>query len=93
MNKTRLKRKKSYRRIGRRMTVTTALDKAHKELAIMKAVNHPNVVNCFEIIDDPEADHLFLGVYRTVSGSVLHALAHSDPHPVPPSSMPLFGLL
>ena len=63
LNKVALRKKKTYKREGRRVKVTTALDKAQKELAIMKAVAHPNVVKCFEIIDDPEHDHLFLGAY------------------------------
>ena len=31
------------------------------EIAILKKLNHPNVIQLFEVIDDPENDKLFLG--------------------------------
>ena len=41
--------------------MVTGLDKAHKELAIMKKVRHPNVVSLYEVIDDVNGDGLYFG--------------------------------
>jgi len=60
MSKSRLAKKRQFKRQGRRVTVTTALDKAKVELAILKKVRHSNVVRCFEIINDPDVDELYL---------------------------------
>lgn len=65
MDKRALSRKRNFSRVGRRMVVTTALDKARTELAIMKKVDHPHIVRCFEIIDDDESDHMFTGLLAT----------------------------
>lgn len=55
-----LLKKKEFRREGGRVVRTTALDKVKRELAIMKKVAHPNVVGCYEIIDDEEHDELYM---------------------------------
>jgi len=57
-----LKQKKNLdtSRRDRRMTVTTALDNVQHEIAIMKKLIHPNIVQLFEVIDDGSADYLFM---------------------------------
>ena len=67
LSKTKLGKKREFKRVGRRVTVTTALDKAQAELAILKQVTHKHVVRCYEIIDDPDADDLYLGALCTMA--------------------------
>lgn len=38
----------------------TAMGDVLREVAIMKMLCHPNIVNLFEVIDDPEADHFYM---------------------------------
>ncbi|KAJ3445248.1 map/microtubule affinity-regulating kinase [Anaeramoeba flamelloides] len=63
MNKRLLKKKRQGRR-------KTALDNVRREIAIMKKVNHPNVVNLYEVIDDNETQLLFL-VMEFMEGGAL----------------------
>ena len=37
------------------------LDKVYREIAIMKKLDHPNVVKLVEVLDDPEDDNLYMG--------------------------------
>ena len=37
------------------------LQKVHREIAIMKKLDHPNVVKLVEVLDDPEDDNLYMG--------------------------------
>lgn len=36
-------------------------ENVEREIAILKKLNHPNVVNLFEVLDDPQEDDLILG--------------------------------
>lgn len=33
------------------------------QVMIMKILEHPNIVNLIEVIDDPETDHFYMGTY------------------------------
>ena len=46
-----------------KIKIKKALDKVRVELAIHRSVDHPNIVNLIEIIDDTEEDDLVLGLY------------------------------
>ena len=35
--------------------------KVYREIAIMKKLDHPNVVKLVEVLDDPEDDQLYMG--------------------------------
>ena len=37
------------------------LDRVYKEIAILKKLDHPNVVKLIEVLDDPNEDYLCLG--------------------------------
>ncbi|RRT77369.1 hypothetical protein BHE74_00007555 [Ensete ventricosum] len=32
------------------------------QVAIMKMLDHPNIVNLVEVIDDPDTDHFYMGI-------------------------------
>lgn len=42
-------------------TITHPLDRVHREIAVLKKLNHPNVVKLVEVLDDPAQDNLYLG--------------------------------
>lgn len=37
------------------------LDKVYREIALLKKLDHPNVVKLVEVLEDPDEDHLYLG--------------------------------
>ena len=43
------------------MTVVDALQNVQKEIAIMKKLEHPNVIQLYEVIDDKDSDKLYMG--------------------------------
>ena len=43
------------------------LQKVHREIAIMKKLDHPNVVKLVEVLDDPEDDNLYMGKNIAIS--------------------------
>lgn len=46
------------------------LARVYKEIALLKKVDHPNVVKLIEVLDDPEEDHLYL-VFELQKGEIL----------------------
>ncbi|KAJ1524028.1 hypothetical protein ONE63_010569 [Megalurothrips usitatus] len=48
------------------------LDRIYREIAILKKLDHPNVVKLVEVLDDPEEDHLYLVFELLERGEVLH---------------------
>lgn len=40
------------------------LDKVYREIALLKKLDHPNVVKLVEVLEDPDEDHLYLGIYN-----------------------------
>lgn len=65
-----LKRQKEFSRVGRKMVVHTAFDDVLREIAIMKKLRHENVVQFVEVVDDADADKLYL-VLELVRGGEL----------------------
>lgn len=43
------------------------LDKVYREIAILKKLDHPNVVKLVEVVDDPEEDNLYMGEWRIIT--------------------------
>ena len=48
------------------------LQKIYREIAIMKKLDHPNVVKLTEVLDDPEDDNLYMG--ESECGSTISAI-------------------
>jgi hypothetical protein len=36
-------------------------------VSIMKELDHPNIVHLVEVIDDPESDHFYMGLFLYLS--------------------------
>jgi len=47
------------------------LDKVYREIAILKKVDHPNVVKLVEVVDDPEEDNLYMAFELLEKGEIL----------------------
>jgi serine/threonine protein kinase len=45
----------------------TAMMDVLREVAIMKQLDHPNIVKLVEVIDDPESDHFYMGMNLSYS--------------------------
>lgn len=40
------------------------LQKVYCEIAVLKKLNHPNVVKLVEVLDDPDEDNLYMGKFE-----------------------------
>jgi serine/threonine protein kinase len=49
---------------------TTAMDKVHQEIRIMKELNHPNVIKIYTVVDDPDEYKLYLVMEFLEGGQV-----------------------
>ncbi|KAE9338829.1 hypothetical protein PR003_g11311 [Phytophthora rubi] len=65
-----LKKMREVKRVGRRMVVSMALDKVQVEIAIMKKLHHPNLLNLLEVFDD-DSETLVLMLEYAPSGQVM----------------------
>ena|ERR1700761_4479410 len=51
---------------------TNSLDLIRQEIAIMKKLDHPNVVSLIEVLDDPSEDLLYMVLQMCKKGVVMH---------------------
>ncbi|XP_018329338.1 calcium/calmodulin-dependent protein kinase kinase 2 [Agrilus planipennis] len=49
----------------------TPLRRVYREIAVLKKLDHPNVVKLVEVLDDPEEDHLYLVFELLEQGQVM----------------------
>lgn len=54
------------------MTFTTALDEVYREIEIMKKINHQNLCKLVEVIDDPNADKMYVILDLYQNGEIMH---------------------
>lgn len=52
-------------------TITHPIQRVYREIAILKKLDHPNVVKLVEVLDDPVEDHLYLVFELLERGQVL----------------------
>ena len=50
------------------------LERVYVEIAILKKLNHPNVVKLIEVLDDPEQDNLYMAFELVEHGSVVNLI-------------------
>jgi serine/threonine protein kinase len=60
-----------------------ALYLIREEVAIMKKLNHPNLVQLIEVLDDPEQDTLFMVLEMCKKGVVMHVGLGESATPYP----------
>jgi len=53
------------------MSQNDALYLIRREVAVMKRLNHPNLVQLFEVLDDPEEDSLYMVLEMCKKGVVM----------------------
>lgn len=56
---------------------TNPLDKVYREIALLKKLDHPNVVKLVEVLEDPDEDHLYLGTSFLNTYLFLYSFEHS----------------
>ncbi|XP_071945010.1 calcium/calmodulin-dependent protein kinase kinase 1-like isoform X2 [Antedon mediterranea] len=75
LSKKRLIRKGGFARRppprGGRKVPKTPLDRVYQEIAILKKLDHPNVVKLVEVLDDPSEDELYMVFELVEKGPVL----------------------
>ena len=63
--------------------VNSPLDNVHREIAILKKLDHPNVVKLIEVLDDPREDELIMGeslaVFSMRCSNVFHKMFKCAP--------------
>ncbi|XP_039299332.1 calcium/calmodulin-dependent protein kinase kinase 1-like isoform X2 [Nilaparvata lugens] len=69
-----LKRSGIFGRAGpnRKTNATNPLDRVYREIAVLKKLDHPNIVKLVEVLDDPLEDHLYLVFELLERGEVMH---------------------
>ena len=45
------------------MANNTPMERIYREIAILKKLDHPNIVKLVEVLDDPMEDKLYMGAY------------------------------
>jgi len=72
-SKSILKRRRTMERDkkSKRVKVKTALQQVEREIALMKKLSHPNLVNLYEVIDSPESDMLYMVLEYMTLGEIL----------------------
>ncbi|XP_025092933.1 calcium/calmodulin-dependent protein kinase kinase 1-like isoform X2 [Pomacea canaliculata] len=58
-------------RDGKSGVPTNPLERVYREIAILKKLDHPNVVKLVEVLDDPEEDNLYLVFELVEKGEVM----------------------
>ncbi|XP_065201569.1 calcium/calmodulin-dependent protein kinase kinase 1 [Planococcus citri] len=72
LSKKKLLRKAGcFGRIAPNRKGTNPLDKVYREIAVLKKLDHPNVVKLIEVLDDPDEDHLYLVFELLERGEVM----------------------
>lgn len=63
--------------------VDNSFDLIKEEIAIMKKLNHPNLVSLIEVLDDPEGDSLFMVLEMCKKGVIMKVEIDqaADPYP------------
>jgi len=73
VQKSILKKIRSYNRDSKtnRMKYSTALDKVHYEIALMKKIRHPNLVCLHEVLDSIDSDRIYMVLEFMPMGQIM----------------------
>ena len=55
-NKSFLRNERTWKRVGGEVVCHSAFEKVELEIALMKRLNHPNLVKLIDVVDDANAD-------------------------------------
>lgn len=61
----------------------TAFSAIETEIAIMKKLNHPNVVSLFEVLDDPQVDKLYIIMEYMKNGPLVKKISKTKTLTIP----------
>ncbi|XP_075147182.1 uncharacterized protein LOC142221354 [Haematobia irritans] len=61
---------------------TSHLDRVYREIAVLKKLDHPNVVKLIEVLDDPMEDSLYM-VFELVKNGAVLSIPTKNPLPIP----------
>eukprot|EP00804_Cyclotella_cryptica_P011324 CCRYP_016352-RA/>CCRYP_016352-RA protein AED:0.05 eAED:0.05 QI:125/1/1/1/1/1/5/313/824 len=64
--------------VKNRVTVRTAFENIEREIAMMKRLRHPNLVQLFEVIDSVESDKLYMVLEYVSLGEILSHVEGTD---------------
>lgn len=66
-----MKKSGCFGRLNARRKGANPLDKVYREIALLKKLDHPNVVKLVEVLEDPDEDHLYLVFELLERGEVM----------------------
>ncbi|KAK0604535.1 hypothetical protein LWI29_016624 [Acer saccharum] len=72
----------------------SAMENVYREVSILKRLDHPNIVNLFEVIDDQKADHLYmvLDYVKDIIAGLIYLHSHNIVHgDIKPANLLLTG--
>ena len=70
LSKRKLLRQAGFMKRGPKKA-TSPLDRVYREIAVLKKLDHPNVVKLIEVLDDPVEDALYMVFELVRRGEVL----------------------
>ena len=76
-NKSLLKKTRDFRRVSGKMIITNELQKVRTEVAIMKMLEHENLVRLHEVLDDPLGHRMYLVLEYIAGGQLLDVMPRS----------------
>ena len=65
-NKSFLKNERTWKRVGGEVICHSAFEKVELEIALMKRLDHPNLVKLIDVIDDENADRYEMNKFQYV---------------------------
>lgn len=68
------------RSLLKKMQNSNSIERFRKEVAIMKKLNHKNVIRLYEVIDDPESDKMYMVMQYMEKGELLRARPLGEHH-------------
>ena len=82
----------------RRVKYKTALQQVEREIALMKKLSHPNLVQFFDALDSPDSDNLYMAIEYMPLGEILTyqndgSFRRKEPKPGKGNAKPIDGLI